>query len=339
MSRVPPFDSASQEFAMIQAAAVGILDFGVAHHGEGPLEIVEHTIHAARRADALGFGRYWLAEHQTGECRWATPEMVLALIARETTRIRVGAGGLLMIAHNPLRVANDYSLLAQLHPNRIDIGLARGTPGENVLALVEPVRNVDGSPDGFSSQLVALFSYLHRIPRPQHAYFRARTFPAPHHVPELWILGTGGTSGEFAAQFGLPFALSIFHFPDTPLTAIAKYRRDFWPSAWSSEPRTMVAIAGICAETRERAREIAASQPNKVTLNVVGTAHDWRERVEEIVSATGADEIMYLDASPLPEQRLCAYELIGDALNAPAVARTTVTEWPLDHAHSVSGSS
>lgn len=324
---------------MIGTSAVGILDFGVAHNGESAREIVEHTIQTARRADALGFGRYWLAEHQTGDCRWATPEMVLALIARETTRIRVGAGGLLMTSHNALRVANDYSLLSQLHPGRIDIGLARGTPGENLLALVEPTRYPDGSADGFCSKLVALFSYLRRVPRPQHAYFRARAFPMPHHVPELWVLGSGGGSADLAAQYGLPFALSIFHFPDTPLTGIAKYRDNFRPSTWSAEPRTLVAIAGICAETRQRAQTIAATQPNDVVLNAVGTAHDWCGRVEEIVSATGADEIMYLDASPLPEQRLCAYELIGDALNAPAVARTTVTERPLDHAHSVSGSS
>jgi luciferase family oxidoreductase group 1 len=319
-------------------SAVGILDFGVAHHGEDAREIVEHTIHAARRADALGFGRYWLAEHQKGECRWATPELVLALIARETTRIRVGAGGLLLSTHNALRVANDYSLLAQLHPGRIDIGLARGTPGENVLALLEPTRVVAGSPDDFSSKLVALISYLRGIARPQHAYYRARAFPTPSHLPELWLLGSGGASGEIAAQYGLPFAHSIFHRPDTPLAPIANYQRDFRPSAWLAGPRTTVAIAGICAETRELAHEIAASQPNQITLNVVGTAHDWCERVTDIVSDTSADEIMYFDASPLPEQRLRAYELLGEALNATAAKRATAVKRPPDYAHAFSNS-
>jgi luciferase family oxidoreductase group 1 len=302
----------------LSTAAVGILDFGVAHNGEAPRDIVEHTIHAARRADALGFGRYWLAEHQMGKCCWATPEMVIALIARETTRIRVGAGGLLLMTHNALRAASDYSLLAQLHPDRIDVGLARGTPGDNVLALLEPARMFPSSPDEFSAKLVALVSYLRSIPRPQHAYFRSRAFPTPQHLPELWVLGSGGASGELAAQYGLPFALSIFHKPDTPLEPIARYRRNFRPSAWLAEPRSMVALAGVCADTGERARAIAASRSYQfITLNVIGTADDWCDHVTAIVSDTGADEIMYFDASPLPEQRLRAYELLAEALNEP----------------------
>lgn len=302
---------------MISTTAVGLLDFGVAHNGEAPRDIIAHTITAARRAEALGFGRYWLAEHQVGSCCWASPELVMALIARDTTRIRVGAGGLLLTTHNALRVANDFSLLAQLYPDRIDIGLARGFPGENTLALVEPLRVVSGSVDDFSSKLVALLSYLARIPRPQHVYFRAQAVPTPKGPPEAWLLGSGGSSGVLAAQYGLPFALSMFHFPNTSLASVATYYRDFHPSGWMLEPHTMVAIAGVCADTRERAREIAASQPNDtITLNVVGTADDWCEYVSEIVGSSGAHEIMYFDASPLPEQRLRAYALLGDALNA-----------------------
>jgi luciferase family oxidoreductase group 1 len=321
----------------ISMAAVGLLDFGVAHNGESPRDIVDHTIEAARRADALGFGRYWLAEHQTGACCWASPELVLALIARDTTRIRVGSGGVLVATHNALRVANDFSLLAQLYPDRIDIGLARGTPGENSLALVEPLAYVPGSVDDFSRKLVALISYLRAIPRPQHAYFRARAFPLPTRLPEIWILGSGGTSGVFAAQYGLPFAQSMFHFPNTTLAALATYCRDFRPSTWAPEPRTMVAIAGVCAETRARAQAIAASQPNKaITLNVVGTAADWCDYVAEMVSIAGVHEVMYFEASPLPAQRLRAYELLAGALAETSPRAAGTLGRPVDTMHSYS---
>jgi luciferase family oxidoreductase group 1 len=323
---------------MISAAAVGFLDFGVANNGEEAKDIIEHTIGAARLADALGFGRYWLAEHQVGACSWASPELVLALIARETTRIRVGSGGLLLTSHNALRAANDFSLLAQLYPDRIDVGLARGTPGENCLALIEPLRVVPASVDEFSNKLVSFLSYLSGIPRPQHAYFRARAFPQPKQRPELWLLGSAGTSSLLAAQYGLPFALSIFHFPNASLAPLETYNRDFRPSAWLAEPRTMVAIAGVCAETRVRAREIAASQPNStITLNVVGTANDWCDRVAEIVSATGAHEIMYMEASPLPEQRLRAYELLAEALHTADNAGTRAIALSLAQVGAMSG--
>lgn len=305
---------------MINATAVGILDFGMAHNGEDAPVVVEHTIRAAQRADTLGFGRYWLAEHQEGACCWASPELVLALIARETTRIRVGSGGLLLATHNALRAASDYSLLAQLFPDRIDIGLARGTPGDNVHALIEPLRDFPGSVDDFAGKLVALISYLNGIPRPQHAYFRARAFPTPKRPPSIWLLGTGGGSSVLAAQYGLPLAHSLFHNSSTSLATLATYAQEFRPSAWLSGPRTMIAIAGVCAETRARARAIAALGTfPKLTLNVVGTAGDWCDRVAEIVSVAGADEIMYLDVSPLPEQRLLAYELLSDALKTSAV--------------------
>jgi luciferase family oxidoreductase group 1 len=311
---------------VIDIAAVGILDFGVANNGEPAHEIVEQTIHTARRADALGFGRYWLAEHQVGECCWATPEVVIALIARETTKIRVGSGGLLLPTHNALRVANDYSLLAQLNPDRIDIGLARGLPGDNRLALVEPLRTVSTLVDDFSSKLVALMSYLARVPRPQHAYFRSRAHPRPIRLPQVWLLGSAGTSGVLAAQYGLPFAISIFHTPGATIAPLTDYFRDFLPSGWLHEPRAMAAIAGVCAETRELAREIAATQPNpSITLNVVGTARDWCEYVNDLVSVSNAHEIMYLDMSPLPEQRLRAYELLADALQAPTATEARAT--------------
>jgi luciferase family oxidoreductase group 1 len=323
----------------LSTSAVGILDFGVAHNGEDARQIVEHTIAAARRADDLGFGRYWLAEHQSGGCCWGSPELVIALIARETERINVGFGGLLMPTHNALRVANDFTLLTQLFPDRIAVGLARGMPAENTLALVEPLRSIAGSPDDFSAKLVALLSYLRGMPRSQHAYYRARAFPKPTRPPEVWLLGTGGTSGVLAADYGLPFAHSIFHFPDAPLAPLKAYRDAFLPSAWWAEPRSMLAIAGVCAETRERARDIAASQPNsKITLNVVGTADDWREQVEAMVTETGADEIMYMDASPLPSQRLRAYELLADVLDAPAAASAPVVARRADQTKSFSGS-
>lgn len=311
----------------ISTATVGLLDFGAANNGEQPREIIEHTIAAARHAEALGFARYWLAEHQVGTCCWASPELVLTLLARETSRIRLGSGGLLLPTHNALRVANDFSLLAQLFPDRIDLGLARGIPGDNALALVEPLREVGNSIDDFSSKLVAVLSYLARIPRPQHVHFRSRVMPPPKGLPDVWLLGSGSASGVLAAQYGLSFAHSIFHFPNASLAPLATYHRDFRPSGFLHEPRSMVAIAGVCAETRESAREIAASQPNTaITLNVIGTADDWCERVADIVSSTGAQEIMYLDASPLPEQRLRAYELLADALDTPGASRGLIRE-------------
>jgi alkanesulfonate monooxygenase SsuD/methylene tetrahydromethanopterin reductase-like flavin-dependent oxidoreductase (luciferase family) len=141
----------------------------------------------------------------------------------------------------------------------------------------------------------------------------------------------------FAAQYGLPFAQSMFHFPNTTLAALATYCRDFRPSTWAPEPRTMVAIAGVCAETRARAQAIAASQPNKaITLNVVGTAADWCDYVAEMVSIAGVHEVMYFEASPLPAQRLRAYELLAGALAETSPRAAGTLGRPVDTMHSYS---
>jgi hypothetical protein len=146
---------------------------------------------------------------------------------------------------------------------------------------------------------------------------------------------------ERKSLYGLTFSLSLFHRTLTSLAArssLATYERDFRPSAWESEPRTMVAIAGICAETGDRAREIAASAKHTtVPLSVVGTPNEWCDCVAEIVSDTGAQEIMYLDASPLPEQRLRSLELTAEALNGSDATRPAAATRPPESVYSFSG--
>jgi luciferase family oxidoreductase group 1 len=58
-------------------------------------------------------------------------------LAGGTERIRVGSGGIMLPNHAPLVVAEAFGTLAELYPNRIDLGLGRapGTDRDTMRAL------------------------------------------------------------------------------------------------------------------------------------------------------------------------------------------------------------
>ena len=89
-------------------------------------EALAISLKTAQHAETLGFKRYWLAEHHNmqGIASSATAVLV-GYIAGGTQRIRVGSGGIMLPNHAPLVVAEAFGTLAELYPDRIDLGLHR----------------------------------------------------------------------------------------------------------------------------------------------------------------------------------------------------------------------
>jgi luciferase family oxidoreductase group 1 len=232
-----------------------LLDLSPVAEGSSVAEALGNSRDLARHAEALGFHRYWLAEHHNmpGIASAATA-VLIGHIAGATERIRVGAGGIMLPNHAPLTVAEAFGTLTELYPGRIDLGLGRA-PGTDQ-ATMRALRRHMVQEDRFPEDVVELLTYLGDMPEsaPVRAVPGAGT-----HVP-VWILGSSLYGAQLAAYLGLPYAFASHFAPAMLEQALAIYRRDFRPSQWLGRPYAMVA-AGVCAaETDEEARFLRTSQ-------------------------------------------------------------------------------
>jgi luciferase family oxidoreductase group 1 len=231
-----------------------LLDLSPIPEGFTPRDALANTLDLARHAEALGYHRYWLAEHHNmpGIASAATA-VVIGHVAGGTSRIRVGAGGIMLPNHAPLMVAEAFGTLATLYPDRIDLGLGRA-PGTDMNTARALRRGLDNA-DNFPRDVLELIDYLgDETPgRLVHAVPGTGT-----HVP-VWILGSSLYGAQLAAHFGLPYAFASHFAPQALDQAVAVYRESFRPSEGLEKPRFMLAINVFAAETDAEARYLRSS--------------------------------------------------------------------------------
>src|SRR5579859_6163004 len=193
-------------------------------------EAIHNTLDLARLTDALGYHRYWVAEHHGGPMlASASPEALIGPIAASTSSIRVGSGGVMLPHYSPLKVAETFTILAALFPGRIDLGIGRaaGTDPLTTYALQRDRRQA--APDDFPQQLAELLAYLEDDLPEDHPFRRlASTLPGLPELPVPWLLGSSHQSAVWAAQLGLPYAFADFINPSGAEIA-GVYRERFQP--------------------------------------------------------------------------------------------------------------
>ena len=227
---------------------LSILDQSPIPEGCNAGDALRNSVDLARLADSLGYTRYWVAEHHgTRGLACASPEALIGPIAAATSRIRVGSGGIMLPHYSPLKVAETFSMLSGLFPNRIDLGIGRaaGTTPKVAFALQRDRRQA--APDDFREQLDELINYFGN-----RTQFRFES-------PELWLLGSSQDSAIWAAELGLPYAFADFINPNG--AQLMRYYRRQTPS-----PRSAVASWAICAETDEEAVRLSLSFRMMMTL-------------------------------------------------------------------------
>ncbi|WP_018994918.1 LLM class flavin-dependent oxidoreductase [Thioalkalivibrio sp. ALJ2] len=232
-----------------------ILDLAPITAGSDAGQALHNTLDLARRADELGFTRYWLAEHHNmpGIASAATA-VVIGQVAAATARIRVGAGGIMLPNHAPLIVAEQFGTLDALFPGRIDLGLGRA-PGTDPATARALRRSAESDPNQFPRDVVELQGYL-ADPAPDQAI---RAIPgAGSHVP-VWILGSSLFGAQLAAHLGLPYAFASHFAPGQLHDAIAIYRREFRPSPDLDAPYVMAGYNVYVADTDTDAQTLASS--------------------------------------------------------------------------------
>ena len=209
----------------------------------------------ARHAEALGFHRYWTAEHHgmRGIASAAT-SVVLAHVAAATTHIRIGAGGIMLPNHAPLVIAEQFGTLDALFPGRIDLGLGRA-PGSDQRVAHALRRTLASDPNDFPRDVVELQSYFADDGRTGIV-----ATPGAGADVEMWILGSSTFGAQLAAILGLPFAFASHFAPDSLDQALAIYRRDFRPSERLQRPYAMAGFNVFAADTDEEAELLASSQ-------------------------------------------------------------------------------
>jgi luciferase family oxidoreductase group 1 len=330
---------------------VSVLDQTPVPEGTTSASALRNSIDLARHADALGFHRYWVAEHHASPMiAGPSPEVLISAIASAVPRMRVGSGGVMLPHYSALKVAENFSVLAGLFPNRIDLGLGRaaGTDPETAFALQRDRRQ--RSPDDFPQQLAELLGYLYdRLPR-DHPFARLATLPGLPERPEPWLLGSSHQSALWAAELGLPYAFADFINPKGAEIA-ALYRDRFHPSEENAEPRVMVAVSAIAADSNVEAERLASSMRMAITLlragasiaiptvetaleflgsnpsphalpvgrrAVVGDASSVKSGLEAVARDYGAGEVMVVTITHDHGARVHSYELIADSFELGA---------------------
>jgi luciferase family oxidoreductase group 1 len=320
---------------------LSILDLAPIVEGATPAEALRNSLDLARHAERLGYTRYWVAEHHNmrGIASAAT-SVVIGHLAGGTSKIRVGAGGIMLPNHSPLVIAEQFGTLEALYPGRIDLGLGRA-PGTDQLT-VRALRRDWSSADEFPQDVLELQALLGAIEPGQ----KIVAVPgAESHVP-LWILGSSLYGAQLAAMLGLPYAFASHFAPDALLPALEAYRSRFKPSAQLAKPYAMAGLHVIAADTDKEAARLFTSAQQQFTnmvrnrrgklqppiddidtywtpqekmqasgmlkYAVVGSPETVRRGVEEFAALTGADELMVVAGIYDHAARKRSYEILAE---------------------------
>ena len=234
---------------------LSVLDLAPVTQGSTPRQTFANTLDLARSAERLGYRRFWLAEHHNmpGIASAATA-VLIGHVAGGTSRIRVGAGGIMLPNHAPLQVAEQFGTLDALYPGRIDLGLGRA-PGTDQAAATA-LRRYYASADEFPADVVELLRYF----EPAQPGQPVQAVPGAGSNVEAWVLGSSLFGARLAAALGLPYAFASHFAPDALEQALAMYRAEFQPSARLGKPHVMLALNVVAAATDDEAARLFTTQ-------------------------------------------------------------------------------
>lgn len=304
---------------------LSVLDL-VPRFGESSFEeALQQAVTLAQKVEAWGYGRYWAAEHHDLEhLSCASPEILLAHIGARTTRIRLGSGAVLLPHYSPLKVAENFRMLASLYPGRIDLGIGRA-PGGSAHTSMALSGNFLGHVADLPQRIRALTELLEDRYRYEDVLVAAK--PVPVTPPVMWMLGTNTKSAGYAAEFGTGYVFGQFMSDTDGAEVLQAYREAFEPSAHLQEPCAMVAVSVVCAETEEQAKKLAAQIPrpgqHAMPTNpsgsdssdpsrrlIIGTSASVRNRLQHMAEQYRCNEFLIVTPVSDYNARLESYRLL-----------------------------
>lgn len=322
---------------------LSVLDLSPIVEGSTPAESFRNSLDLAQHVEKWGFHRFWLAEHHgMASVASSATSVLIGYIASGTSTIRVGSGGIMLPNHAPLVIAEQFGTLESLYPGRIDLGLGRapGTDQKTARALRRNQR-VGGA--DFPELLTELRSYFQ--PYSPETSTGVRAVPGEGMSIPIWLLGSSDFSAQLAGMLGLPFAFAGHFSPDYTLPALEVYRNSFRPSEVLEEPYAMVGVNVMAADTDEHAHYLATShyqsflqiirgerkpvQPpvesmddlwsdfekfsvqSQLRSSIIGNPETVQKKLQQLLDATQADELMITTQMYSHEDRLHSYEIVS----------------------------
>ena len=325
------------------ATRLSVLDLSVLNDGQSSGDALRSTAALAQRADELGYTRFWVAEHHNmPSVACTSPTVLMAHLAAVTSRIHVGSGGVMLPNHAPLVVAEQFALLENLHPGRIDVGIGRA-PGTDQRTAAVLRRSVDllGAED-FPRDLLDLMGLLGDRRTPSGLWDDFSATPVATSSPTVYLLGSSGYSAQLAGHLGLPFAFAHHFDMGGTLQAAELYHANFRPSSVLAEPLLIVTANVLAADTQEEAdwhaapgrltalgrrtgRFIRLPSPQDAavhpdldqaerlpTSRIVGDITTVVDQLRALVERTGAAELMVTSVAYDLSARIRSIELLAE---------------------------
>lgn len=322
---------------MTDDIAISVHDTAPVWRGDRAGDALRRSVELAQAVEDLGYRRYWVAEHHsTPALATSSPAVLAGQILAATRAIRVGSGAVLLANHAPLAVAEQFGVLASLHPGRVDLGLGRATGGSPAASA----RLGDPRAGAFDDQLTELRGYF------GGGYRGVRAVPEPEAPPRLWLVGSSEGSAVHAARQGLPYVYAHAIVGGGAPQALRAYRKAFRPTPELPEPYAGVAVIAVAADTDERAHRLATAfvlgqilmrttDPDtvlpteaeaaayrfspaeegflhdRISPQFVGSPKRIGPRLRELLQETLADELFVLTQVPDHEARVRSYELLA----------------------------
>jgi luciferase family oxidoreductase group 1 len=329
---------------------LSVLDQSTIVSGRSPDTSIRESISLAQHCEALGYDRYWCAEHHNSDSQAGTaPEILIAAIAATTTRIRVGSAGVMLPHYSALKVAEQFRVLDAIAPGRIDLGLGRA-PGSDGMTAYALNPRAETAADQFPADVRDLLAWLSGQKLLEgHPFREIRAQPAGPTTPEVWILGSSDYGAQVAAYFGLPFCFAHFISDGQGVgQALSVYRDGYRTSARHPAPHAAICVWAMAAETQEeaayhfRSREMwrlnrdrglftALMSPEEAAARTLsdgeeqrlerlrarsfyGTADAVTAKLQALATEHGVEEIAILTTLHDPEARRRSYTLLAEAM-------------------------
>jgi luciferase family oxidoreductase group 1 len=346
-----------------KALPLSALDLVPLVEGGTSVAALQAAAELAQAVDRFGYTRLWYAEHHNMPGIATTiPEILIAHVGSMTTRIRLGAGGVMLPNHSPLQVAESYKLLEAIYPGRIDLGIGRA-PGTDALTALALRRSRKAlTADDFLEQLGELIAWGSGTFPPDNPFRAVRAMPDDRPLPPLYLLGSSTDGANLAAEMGVAFAFAGHFSPDPPEVAMRAYRTGFFPNGMLDKPYAILALSVFCADTEAEAQRMASSmllsfallrtghpgrlpspeeamshvftpEEEKIVaffkkLRIVGTPEQVRARIQDIATRSEADEVMIATHAYDPAARIRSYQLVAQAFNLPEYTAPVLSKPP-----------
>lgn len=316
--------------------ALSVLDLIPVRSNQTSADAVAASISLARRADELGFRRFWVAEHHNMRAVASTnPAVLIGILAANTARIRVGSGGVMLPNHSPLVVAEQFAILEAAFPGRIDLGIGRAPGSDPVITSFLRMSGTTSDVDAFAQNVQDIAALMDpdgaalRLPSGQ-TYSLTAT-PNAASSAELWLLGSSEYSARLAARLGLPYVFA-HHFSGEGTERIVRlYRDGFEASPELDRPRTFLTLNVSVAETTAEARANALPQLQQMARLRSGMPLGPLATVEEAAATTLGPAQQQLIDSMLERW------VIDEPTNAAARIRSLAKELEVDEVMVVPG--